>query len=212
MKVSKALLVAASLTASLSLAAVALAAQTTAKAPAAKPASTATHAKTTTTHKGNTTSSTTTVTATVSAVDAKTRHVTLKDEAGKEYSFVAEPYVKNLGQVKVGDVVTVQYTEAVAWQLKKDNTMAASSSETMSSAPAGQKPAMNSGSKTTVTVTITAIDPQAPSVSFTGPAGNSMTVHVKDPKKLEGVSVGDKVDITYTEALAVKVTEAPVKK
>ena len=209
MKVSKALFVAASLT--VSLAAVAMAAQTTAKAPAEKPASTATHSKTTT-HKGNTMSTTTTVTATVSAIDAKTRHVTLKDEAGKEYSFVAEPYVKNLGQVKVGDMVTVAYTEAVAWQLKKDDTMAASSSTTMSGAPAGQKPAMNASGKTTVTVTITAIDPQAPSVTFAGPSGNSMTVHVKDPKKLEGVSVGDKVDITYTEALAMKVTEAPMKK
>jgi hypothetical protein len=197
---------------SLSFAAAALA--TTAKTtPATKPATTSsTKAHTTTAHKGNTMSSTTTVTATVSAIDAKTRHVTLKDEAGKEYSFVAEPYVKNLSQVKVGDMVTVAYTEAVAWQLKKDNTMNASSSETMSSAPAGQKPAATAGSKTTVTVTITAIDPQAPSVSFTGPAGNSMTVKVKDPKKLEGVNVGDKVDITYTEALAVKVTEAPMKK
>jgi len=31
------------------------------------------------------------------------------------------------------------------------------------------------------------------------------------PEKLEGVSVGDTVDITYTEALAIKVEEAPTK-
>jgi hypothetical protein len=31
---------------------------------------------------------------------------------------------------------------------------------------------------------------------------------VKDPKKLVGVKVGDVVDITYTEAMAVTVTEA----
>ena len=115
----------------------------------------------------------------IGAVDAKTRHVTLKDDAGKEYSFIAEPYVKNLAQVKVGDLVTVQYTEAIAWAMKKDNTMSASSSESMTSAPAGQKPAATVGSKTTVTVTITAIDPTVPTVSFTGPAGNSMTVKVK---------------------------------
>jgi hypothetical protein len=213
MKTSKLVLTTACVAVSLSLTAVAMAQSATAStATTKKPAATSTSHKTETTHKGNTTTSTTTITATVSAVDAKTRHVTLKDDAGKEYSFVAEPYVKNLGQVKVGDMVTVAYTEAVAWQLKKDNTMTASSSETMSSAPAGQKPAATVGSKTTVTVTITAIDPQTPSVSFTGPAGNSMTVKVKDPKKLEGVSVGDKVDITYSEALAVKVTEAPMKK
>jgi hypothetical protein len=31
------------------------------------------------------------------------------------------------------------------------------------------------------------------------------------PEKLQGVSVGDTVDITYTEALAIKVEEAPKK-
>jgi hypothetical protein len=189
------------------MAAVALAQTSKTKTtPAASPA-----AKTEVTHKANTTTSTTTVTATVTSIDQKTREVSLKDESGKEYSFIAEAYVKNLSQVKVGDIVKVTYTEAVAWQLKKDNTMSASSSESMSSAPAGQKPSATAGRKTMVTVTITAIDPTVPSVTFTGPAGRSETVKVKDPKKLEGVKVGDKVDITYTEALAVKVEEAPKK-
>jgi hypothetical protein len=59
-----------------------------------------------------------------------------------------------------------------------------------------------------VTVTITAIDPKVPSVTFKGPAGNSRTVKVMQPEKLQGVAVGDTVDITYTEALAVKVEKA----
>ena len=40
---------------------------------------------------------------------------------------------------------------------------------------------------------------------ITGPQGNSRTVKVKDPSKLKGVSVGDTVEITYTEALALKI-------
>ena len=62
-----------------------------------------------------------------------------------------------------------------------------------------------------MTVTITAIDPHVPSVTFKGPAGNTRTIRVKDPAKLQGVKVGDTVDITYSEAFAVKVEKAPAK-
>jgi hypothetical protein len=44
-----------------------------------------------------------------------------------------------------------------------------------------------------------------------GPKGNKETIKVRDPKNLNGVKVGDMVDITYTESLAIKVDEAPKK-
>jgi hypothetical protein len=60
-------------------------------------------------------------------------------------------------------------------------------------------------------VTITAIDPKVPSVTFKGPAGNTRAIKVRYPEKLQGVNVGDTVEITYTEALAMKVEKAPKK-
>ena len=62
-----------------------------------------------------------------------------------------------------------------------------------------------------MTVSIVAIDPDLPSVTFKGPAGNTRTVKVLHPERLKGVSVGDTVDITYTEALAMKVEPAAKK-
>jgi len=44
-----------------------------------------------------------------------------------------------------------------------------------------------------------------------GPRGNTKTIVVRDPQKLNGVKVGDMVDITYTEAIAVEVDKAPKK-
>ena len=73
----------------------------------------------------------------------------------------------------------------------------------------GEKPAAAVGHQVTVTVTVTAIDPKVPSITFMGPKGNTQTVKVRDPEKLQGVAVGDAVDITYTEALAVQVEAAP---
>jgi hypothetical protein len=46
---------------------------------------------------------------------------------------------------------------------------------------------------------------------MTGPEGNSDTIKVKDPTKLEKLQAGDLVEITYTEALAIAVEPAAKK-
>ena len=155
---------------------------------------------------------TTTVTAKVTKIDQKTRKVTIKTDDGKEYSFIAGDNVKNLAQVKKGDVITAVYTEAIAYQVRKHNKQTGVEvTDAVAAAPAGAKPAGAVVQQTTVAVTVTAIDPTIPTVTFKGPQGNTKTIKVKDPQKLVGVKVGDVVDITYTEALAVKVDTAPAK-
>jgi hypothetical protein len=57
----------------------------------------------------------------------------------------------------------------------------------------------------TMTVTVEEIDRSVPSVTIKDPQGKSRTYRVRDPKRLEGVNVGDKVDIYYTVALLLKV-------
>jgi hypothetical protein len=161
--------------------------------------------------KGQAVMSTETVTATVVQVNQKTREVTVKMENGKEYSFVAGDAVKNLAQVKKGDIITAVYTEAIAYEVKKHGATGVQTTTATAAAKPGEKPAGAIAQQTTVTVMITAIDPKIPTVTFMGPRGNKETIKVKDPQKLNGVKVGDKVDITYTEALAMKVDEAPKK-
>jgi hypothetical protein len=155
---------------------------------------------------------TTTVTAKVISIDQTTRKVTVKTNDGKEYSFIAGDNVKNLAQVKKGDVITAAYTEAIAYQVRKHNKQTGVEvTDAVGTAKAGEKPAGAVVQQTTVAVTITAIDATIPSVTFKGPQGNVRTIKIKDPSKLQGVKVGDVVDITYTEALAVKVDAAPAK-
>jgi Cu/Ag efflux protein CusF len=55
------------------------------------------------------------------------------------------------------------------------------------------------------TVTVKAIDPKVPSVTVTLEDGRTMSFKVEDAKNLEGVKVGDKVDITYTAAVMITV-------
>ena len=144
-------------------------------------------------------------------IDHQTREVTLKADDGQEYSFVAGDAVKNLAQVKKGDVVTATYTEAVAYEVKKGGKADAAATVAGGAAPLGAKPAAAVGGKVTVTVAIAAIDTKVPSVTFKGPGGDTRTVKVKDPAKLKGVSVGDTVELTYVEALAIKVEKAAKK-
>jgi len=167
-------------------------------------------AKPTTPPTGYTDMSSVTVTATVTAINQNTRAVTLTGQNGQIYSFIADSAVKNLAQVKQGDNVTVTYVEALAYDVRKPGTAPAPTTTVAgAAAPVGAMPAGAIAQQTTVTVTITAIDPKVPSVTFKGPQGNTQTVKVLHPERLQAIKVGDLVDITYTQALAIKVTPAP---
>ena len=146
------------------------------------------------------------LTATVVEIDHKTRTITLKAADGRTESFVVGEEAKNLDQVQKGDVVVVTYAEALAYEVKTGGTT--SSTTVAATAQPGEKPAGVVARETTVTVTITAIDEKAPSVTFQGPAGNTRTIKVKHPEKLKAVKVGDQVELTYTEALALTVEKA----
>lgn len=162
--------------------------------------------------KGQAVVSSVTTTATVTSINQKTREVTIKTDDGKEHSFIAGDHVKNLAQVKKGDIITITYTEALAYQLRKHDTPGGvTTTQAVAAADSGAKPAGAIAQQTTVTVKITAIDPTVPTVTFMGPKGNTKTIVVRDPSKLNGVKVGDMVDITYTEAIAVEVNKAPKK-
>jgi len=60
---------------------------------------------------------------------------------------------------------------------------------------------------------IDAIDFTNRYVAIRGPGGNSVALKVADDVKLEALSAGDRIVVTYTEALAVEwVAQAPAKK
>ena len=59
----------------------------------------------------------------------------------------------------------------------------------------------------TITATITAIDNSLPSITFSGPNGWKYSTRVEDKAALAKVKVGDKVDITWTEAMILSLDE-----
>ena len=150
--------------------------------------------------------------ATVTVIDHSQRRVTLKEKDGSESTVEVDEAVKNLDQVQVGDVLRITQTQTVAWQLRKTGEAAPDVSVQDSAAVAkpGEKPSMQRGRTVNVTATITAIDRAKETVTLRGPEGALQTVKVADPANLKKVAVGDLVDISYTESIAIAVV--PVKK
>lgn len=157
--------------------------------------------------KGEGIEASTEVTATVKDIDYKTRKVTLKMDNGEEYTIVAGKNIKRLEQVKKGDTVTASYTEALVYDVNKGGKATAPVATTSESrgTRAGGRPEATIGKQVTMSVIISEIDRKTPSVTFKGPEGETQTFKVRHPEKLQGVNVGDTVDITYSEALALKV-------
>ncbi len=152
-------------------------------------------------------------TAEVSAVDLPTRTVTLIGPAGNEFLVYVDDTVKNLPQMRVGDQVDVSYYESLVWNVKKaagGNSGVSVQGEIASAMP-GSKPAGTAMAQMTMTVTIDSIDLDNGTVTLEGPRGNTRTLKASDPKNLDGVQVGDLVDITYTETLAISVRPSPEK-
>jgi len=142
-------------------------------------------------------------TATVEAIESSTREVTLKKTDGTYVVIVVGPDIKRFDEVKVGDKVTAKYYDSVIVRLKKPGEADVAMKAT---ATTGSQQALPGGTKAkqvTITATITAIDPNAPSITFTGPNGWKYISRVLDTEALAKVKVGDKVDIVWTEATLV---------
>ncbi len=154
-----------------------------------------------------------TVTATVTAIDQKTRKVTLLGPDGDSLQITVGPEVRNLAQVKKGDLVVVGYQESIALELKKKGTVdpGVAAAEVTDRAKLGDKPGAGAADSVTIVATIVKVDKATSKVTLKGPEGGLATVKAKDPAKLEKVKVGDLVEITYTQALAISVEPAPKK-
>jgi len=145
-------------------------------------------------------------TATVEAIDVATRQLTLKGSDGRIARFDVDEQVKNLPQVRVGDHVVVDYIEGLAVYIVKPGKAPSVEVEQASDvAKPGEKPVIAGAHRITLVAVVEEIDENAPSVTLRGPNGHPLEIKVRDPDELNKVRVGETVQITYTQALAVSV-------
>lgn len=143
------------------------------------------------------------ISATVEAVNASTRTITLKGPKGNYVDVVAPESMTRFSAIKVGDKLTARYYENVVLRLKASGDKAIDTGSEGATAGAGTKPGATAARQRTITATITEIDQSVPSITFAGPNNWSYSTRVEDKQALAKVKVGDRVDITWTEALLI---------
>lgn len=148
--------------------------------------------------------------ATIQAIDAANRMVTLRTEKGEEDTFAVSTDVQRFNELKVGDVVKMTYYESIVLTSRKPGSPAPTQADTDAALTRakGALPAATLSVQDKTTVTIKAIDLALPSVTVTTPDGRTVTRKIEDKSILQGLKVGDMMDITYTRALLTKVERA----
>ncbi len=150
-----------------------------------------------------------TATATVEAIDYSSRRVTLKNEKGETDMFVVDPAVKRLDAVKVGDKVKMTYYESLVFQVVKPGQKSSGAiDEAALTRAKGAVPGASIATQEKRTVTVKAVDPAVPSITVTTDDGRTVSRRIEDKKNIEGVKAGDKIDITYTQALLTSIETA----
>jgi len=147
-----------------------------------------------------------TVSATIEAIEESSRTVIIRTTKGELRTVELGPNAQ-LSQLKIGDTVNATYYENIIIRKKPAGEPDVDTLE--AAAHRGEGKAGGSiGVQQAITATITAIDMNVPSIALKGPRGWSYSSKVQDKKALEQVKVGDKVDITWTQAILVGVTPA----
>jgi hypothetical protein len=147
-----------------------------------------------------------TVTAKVEAVEAQSRVLTLKKADGTFTSIVVPAEYERFSGIKVGDTVTARYYDNIVFRKLNPGEKAVDEASAALTRPAGTKPSGTGATQRTITTTITAIDEKIPSITLTGPNGWVYSSKVQDKPLLKTVKVGDKVNVTWTEAVSITVT------
>ena len=130
------------------------------------------------------------VTATIEAVDKDSRVVTLKTEAGSRMHVTAPPEMEGFNSLKVGDIVTAKYFEAVVVRLARPDSPAPSGTPTTSVRRKDDVPGSETMRERTVRAKVTAVDPKAPSLSVRRADGVERAMAVGDADTAEGAEGG----------------------
>jgi len=157
-----------------------------------------------------------TVRGTVEAVDHTARVVKIRGDQGNTTTFDVPASYTRFDQVRVGDIVTISYYDRVILRVKPAGEAAV---DTESAPTTTLTPGLMPGGTRVVqrvtTVTINGWDAATRNVTFSTPSGQSYTRRVSetvDPTVIAGLKIGDRVDVTRTEALSVSVvTPAPAQ-
>ena len=148
---------------------------------------------------------TTTETLQVLAVDQEKRTLKLKTSDGAVGTYDVSKEVRNLPQVKKGDVYKASEVERLTIYAKTSkNKPSYAQTFTVARAPKGAKPGFVASQTLKITGRVQMVQPNQRTVVITGPRGKSAPFKVaSDVKNLQQLKPGDMVVVNYSDTLTV---------
>lgn len=149
----------------------------------------------------------------VSSIDKAKRVVVVTGPQGNQVNFNCGEGVRNFDQIRVGDLVTLTYAQALALELRKvanNGIRERVESEQAVRAKPGEKPGAAIEKTVQVIANVVAVNTKAQTVTLRG-VKRTVELAVNDPAQLKEIKVGDQVEAKYVEAVALEVTAAKRK-
>jgi hypothetical protein len=153
------------------------------------------------------------VQGTVESVDHAARTVTIRSQQGTVVTLDVPPNATRFDDVKVGAPVTATYFDRISVRVKPAGEAAVDQTmEPTLTATPGSLPGATRTRQRVATVTITGWSPTDKVVTFKGPNGTDYSRRLldsTDPAIVANLKVGDRVDVTRTEAVTLQVSGPP---
>jgi hypothetical protein len=142
-----------------------------------------------------------TTTATVDRIERSSRVVTLRSAGNVFQTVYVDPSIKIFDDLKAGDVITVRYAESVVVQVRPGAALS-SARDVTAEAQKGNEQVLQ---QLRAVVKVEGIDPQGLSIEYRTQDGMKIMRRVADKRLLQGLHVGDRIEVTVTRERAVSV-------
>lgn len=156
----------------------------------------------------------TSITGKVAAINPGIRHVIVNGDDGRTTAMFVGPNVRNFENLKLGDRVTVRYTEALALAIAKGGPGTESQigeirtkveADAARQAAPGGKPGMSAMERTTLVANVFEIDRERGILTLRGTDGVPVDIKVPDKNALNQIKLNDQIVIGYRQSAALSI-------
>jgi hypothetical protein len=146
-------------------------------------------------------------------VDQETREISLELPHGTTVTLIAGPAIERFGEFKVGDILVASYLEAIAGEVRAPTEEELAEPfvvlEEAEIAGADLPPGVTEMQGVRAVCTVEGMNRVTRTVMVEDSRGKYHVIGDVDPARLEGVTLGTTVIITYMRAVALSLEPAP---
>ena len=145
-----------------------------------------------------------TMKATIERIEKSARLVMLRDEVNGFLTVYVDPGIEVFDRLEVGDLVTVRYVESVVVKVRRDAKL----EDARDTTEEAKKTNKNVFHQARAVVTVEGIDSQGQTITYRTRDDRKMMHVVQEKKLLDGIHVGDRIEVTLTRERAIAIDRA----